>query len=62
MLSQNKYKEAMKSYSKGFAIGTFLGIVICLATAKFIWSLPLILGLLLGGLSFNRKLNSDGNK
>ena len=58
----DEYKEAMKAYANGFVIGAFLGLVLCLALAKFYLFLPVVLGLVCGGIAFDRKLNSNGNK
>ncbi len=55
----DKYKEAMKAYQKGFLAGAFLGIVGCLIMGKTLYSLPIILGLLLGAIAFERKINKD---
>lgn len=55
----DKYKKGMKAYRNGFLAGTFLGIVACLIIGKAIYSLPVILGLVLGGIAFNKKTHED---
>lgn len=53
----DKYKQGMKAYRNGFLAGAFLGITGCLIIGKTLYSLPIILGLLLGAIAFKRKMN-----
>lgn len=55
-LNPQDYRNGAKAYRNGFLIGAFIGIVICLALQKAIWSLPLVLGLITGAIAINRKI------
>lgn len=52
-------KESMKAYRKGFMIGAFSGVVVCIFMGKVIWSLPIILGLFLGALAYDINTRND---
>ena len=54
------YKKAMVSFTNGFVIGAFTGIVLCLITATSYMSLPLILGLIFGVIAFEIKIKENG--
>lgn len=55
------YKEAFASYRNGFFVGAFTGIVLCIWINKPLYVLPVILGILFGGVAFERKMKEDGN-
>jgi hypothetical protein len=60
MPSLPDYKEAIKAYGRGFVAGVCTGIIFCLIMAKAWFFVPLLLGLLFGGIAFDRKINQDG--
>lgn len=60
MQELKQYKQALKAYGKGFSVGAFTGIVICILLSKTVLMLPVVLGLLFGAIASERKLLKDG--
>ena len=55
-----KYKKGLKAYRNGFGIGLLIGTGICLFLGKALLVLPVVLALVIGSMSFERKLENDG--
>lgn len=54
------FKQAMKVFANGCAIGVFTGIVLCLVLHKTYMSLPLFLGLIFGAIAFEIQMKENG--
>lgn len=62
-MQDKDFKQAMASYRKGFLVGAFLGVVLCLVIGKAFLTLPLVLALLFGAIGFDltQRKNESGH-
>lgn len=60
MQSDNPYKEGARAYAKWFAIGFFSGAVLSLIVGKWLFTIPLVLGMLCGAIAFEQKTSGNG--
>lgn len=60
MQEREKYKKGLKAYRNGFGIGLLIGGGLCLLMGRVLLILPIVLGLFIGAVFFESKLNKDG--
>lgn len=56
MWCQDNVKEGLKAYRTGFGWGVLIGVFSWLVTGKPIYSLPIVLGLVLGAFAFQLRI------
>lgn len=56
MWCRDDFEKGLKAYRKGFGGGILLGLATLLILGKPLYSLPILLGLLLGAIAFRLKI------